>query len=106
MQEDSFAAVSSSHGIVACVVRGGLVRAVRIRGSVQAQTSPSTPQSPPAQPAAVPTSRVFGSDAGRVPNFIKPDNATDFEAVVARLREALQKIDKPARGQQPTGWKV
>jgi hypothetical protein len=75
-------------------------------GSVQAQTSPWTPQSPPAQPAAVPTSRVFGSDAGRVPNFIKPDNATDFEAVVARLREALQKIDKPARGQQPTGWKV
>ena len=39
-------------------------------------------------------------------NFIKPDKTADFEAVVAKLREALQKSDKPGRSQQATSWKV
>src|SRR6185369_12298063 len=68
-------------------------------GSTQAQTSPSPSQSPPVQQAAVPSTHVFGSDAGMVLNFIKPDKTTDFETVVARLREALRKSDKPDLGQ-------
>ena len=50
--------------------------------------------------------RMFGSDAGLILNFIKPDKAADFEAVVAKLKEALNRSDKPQRKQQAAGWKV
>jgi hypothetical protein len=50
--------------------------------------------------------RVFGSDAGLVLNFIKPDKTADFEAVMAKLKEALQKSDKPERKRQAASWKV
>jgi hypothetical protein len=64
-------------------------------------------QAPPAQQAqAAPTTRVFGSDAGMVLNFIKADKTMDFEAVVAKLKEALQKSEKPERKQQAQSWKV
>ena len=52
------------------------------------------------------TKRVFGSDAGLVLNFIKPDKTADFEAVMAKLKEALQKSDNPERKQQAASWKV
>jgi hypothetical protein len=39
-------------------------------------------------------------------NFIKPDKAADFEAVMAKLKEALQKSEKPERKQQAAGWKI
>lgn len=67
-----------------------------------------TAQSSPSQQAAQSTSnvRMFGSDAGMVLNFIKPDKTSDFEAVVAKLSEALQKSDKPERKQQAGSWKV
>jgi hypothetical protein len=66
-------------------------------------------QAQPAQPAAAAqasTKRVFASDAGMVLNFIKPDKTADFEAVVVKLREALQKSDKPERKEQAASWKV
>jgi len=50
--------------------------------------------------------RVFGSDAGMVLNFVKADKTADFEAVVQKLKEALQKSDKPERKAQAAGWKV
>jgi hypothetical protein len=50
--------------------------------------------------------RVYGSDAGMVLNFIRADKTADFEAVIARLRSALQKSDKPERVQQAASWKV
>ena len=56
--------------------------------------------------AQAPTTRVFGSDAAMVLNFIKADKTADFEAVVAKLKEALQKSDKPERKQQAASWKV
>ena len=67
-----------------------------------------TAQSSPSQQTAQSTSnvRMFGSDAGMVLNFIKPDKTSDFEAVVAKLSEALQKSDKPERKQQAGSWKV
>src|SRR5262249_1989471 len=46
------------------------------------------------------------SDAGMVLNFIKPDKTADFEAVMAKLKEALQKSSKPERKQQAASWKV
>jgi hypothetical protein len=50
--------------------------------------------------------RMFASDAGLVLNFIKPDKTGDFETVVAKLREALSRSDKPERKQQARSWKV
>jgi hypothetical protein len=72
------------------------------------QTPPSQtppPQQPPAQPAA-PTARVFSSDAGMIFNTIKPDKTADFEMAMGKLKEALQKSDKPERKQQAASWKV
>jgi hypothetical protein len=68
-------------------------------------------QAPPAQP---PTERaqaklpaqVFGSDVALVLNFVKPDRTENFEAVIAKLKEALQKSDRPERKQQAVGWRV
>ena len=39
-------------------------------------------------------------------NFIKPDKTADFEAVMAKLKEALAKSEKPERKQQAASWKV
>jgi hypothetical protein len=78
----------------------GLVMGVLSTAMAQAQT-------PPAQAAqAAPAPRVFASDAGLVLNFIKPDKTADFEAVMTKLKEALQKSAKPERKQQAASWKV
>ncbi|MEP7307610.1 MAG: hypothetical protein ABJA98_19070 [Acidobacteriota bacterium] len=66
----------------------------------------AAPAPAPAQQAAAPTKRVFASDAGMILNFIKPDKTADFEEVMAKLKEALQKSDKPERKQQAASWKV
>ena len=80
----------------------GLVVGILAAGSVQAQQA-----TPPAQQAAAaPTTRVFANDAGLVLNFIKPDKTADFEAVMGKLKEALQKSAKPERKQQAASWKV
>ncbi len=63
-------------------------------------------QAAPAAQAQAPTKRVFASDAGMVLNFIKADKTADFEAVMVKLKEALQKSDKPERKQQAASWKV
>jgi hypothetical protein len=61
---------------------------------------------PAAAAQAAPTARLFASDAGMVLNFIKQDKTADFEAVIAKLKEALQKSEKPERKQQAASWKV
>jgi hypothetical protein len=58
------------------------------------------------QQAAQQTTRVFAHDAGLVLNFIKPDKTADFEAVMGRLKEALNRSDKPERRQQAEGWRI
>ena len=67
-------------------------------------------QDPPAKPAAQaqPTKSLylFSSDAGAILNFIKPDKTADFEATIAKLKEALAKSEKPERKKQAAGWKV
>ena len=80
----------------------GLVVGVLSATTVFAQAPPA-----PAQ-AATPVSnaRLFAADAGMVLNFIKPDKTADFESVMARLKEAMQKSEKPERKQQAAGWKV
>jgi hypothetical protein len=80
----------------------GLVVGILAAGSVQAQQA-----TPPAQQAtAAPAARVFAADAGMVLNFIKADKTADFEAVMGKLKEALNKSTKPERKQQAASWKV
>jgi pyruvate/2-oxoglutarate dehydrogenase complex dihydrolipoamide acyltransferase (E2) component len=66
----------------------------------------TTPGQPAPQTTTAPTTRVFAADAGMVLNFIKPDKTADFEAVIAKLKEALAKSPKPDRKQQAATWKV
>jgi hypothetical protein len=89
----------------------GIAAGMMAASTVYAQTPAAQTQTPPAQPPAqqaqaAPAARTFGSDAGMVLNFIKPDKTADFEAIVAKLKEALQKSDKPERKQQAASWKV
>src|SRR6185437_7076159 len=76
----------------------------------QTQEQPAQQQSTaqPAQQQAQqkPKGLVFGADAGIVFNTIKPDKTTDFEMVMGKLKEALQKSTNPQRKQQAASWKV
>jgi hypothetical protein len=60
-------------------------------------------QAPAAQQ---PQGRVFATDAGLILNYIKPDKTADFEMVMAKLKEALQKSPEPGRKEQAAGWKL
>src|SRR6185503_8004069 len=82
----------------------GLLAGTLSAPMVFAQAAPA--QQPPAAAQAAPTTRTFANDGGMVLNFIKPDKTADFEAVMAKLKEALQKSEKPERKQQAASWKV
>jgi hypothetical protein len=88
----------------------GLVAGTLSASTVFAQTppaqTPAAPAQPPAAAAAAPTTRTFASDGGMVLNFVKPDKTADFEAVIAKLKEALAKSEKPERKEQAKSWKV
>jgi hypothetical protein len=86
----------------------GLVVGTLSATTVFAQTPPAqaAPAQPPAAAAAAPTARTFASDGGMVLNFVKPDKTADFEAVIAKLKEALAKSEKPERKEQAKSWKV
>ena len=87
----------------------GLVAGTLSAATVFAQTPPArspAPAQPPAAAAAAPTTRTFASDGGMVLNFVKPDKTADFEAVIAKLKEALAKSEKPERKEQAKSWKV
>ena len=76
-----------------------------VAGALSATTA-FAQAAPAAAAQAAPTARMFASDGGMVLNFIKPDKTADFEAVVGKLKEALQKSAKPERKQQAASWKV
>jgi hypothetical protein len=82
----------------------GLLAGTLSAATVFAQGAPA--QQPPAAAQAAPTTRTFANDGGMVLNFIKPDKTADFEAVIVKLKEALQKSEKPERKQQAASWKV
>ena len=64
--------------------------------------------SPPQESAAgaKPTAFTIDGDASVWVVAIRPDKTQDFEKVMTRLRDALQKSQKPERQQQAAGWKV
>jgi hypothetical protein len=73
--------------------------------AVQTSTQQSGRQ-PAEQATVASTARVFGAETGLVLNFIKPDKTADFEAVVAKLKEALSTSTNPVRKQQAASWRV
>jgi hypothetical protein len=81
-------------------------------GTAPVAQPPATPVAgqPPAVPAApppaVPASRKFTSDSGVMFSIIKADKTTDFEAVLARVKEALAASQDPKRKQQALSWRV
>jgi len=80
----------------------GLLVVLLAVSAVHAQQPPA-----PAQGAQqVSNARIFPNDAGMVLNFIKPDKVADFEMVMGKLKEALQKSENPQRKQQAASWKV
>jgi hypothetical protein len=68
--------------------------------------APGAPPPAGSPPPAVPASRKFTSDGGMIINVIKPDKGADFEAVMARVKEALAKSDNPKRKQMALTWRV
>jgi hypothetical protein len=49
---------------------------------------------------------VFPSDAGVLFFHVRPDRADDFEAIVRRVGEALERSTDPVRRQQATNWRI
>ena len=48
----------------------------------------------------------FPSGAGLLFFYVKPDKTADFEAVVARLSEVLDKTEDPVRKPQAANWHI
>jgi hypothetical protein len=61
---------------------------------------------PPAQATPAPNQRTFPQDGAMWLHTIKADKTADFEMVLGKVKEALEKSDKPERKQQAAGWKV
>jgi hypothetical protein len=49
---------------------------------------------------------TFDGDSALWSVTIKPDKTADFEMIMAKVKEALMKSDKPERKQQAAGWRV
>ncbi len=49
---------------------------------------------------------TFYGDSALWSVTIKPDKTADFEQIMAKVKEALMKSDKPERKQQAAGWRV
>ena len=75
----------------------------------QQTTPPPTPT--PQQPTPTPTPTppdpfMFDADAAFIFLSVAPEAVADFEAMMAKVKESLGKIDKPERKTQATNWKI
>lgn len=86
--------------------RPGIIALGLMAGLLSATVAHAQAAAPAAQAQAAPNQRLFPNDGGLILNFIKPDKVADFEMVMGKLKEALQKSEKPERKQQAAGWKV
>jgi hypothetical protein len=90
------------------MISAALVVSLAIGVVVRAANAPS-PQSPPAASAtgATPAQDYrFNSGAGMLFFYVKPDKTAEFEAIVARIADVLEKSEDPIRKQQATTFKV
>jgi hypothetical protein len=81
-----------------------------IAGLLVASTAASAAraQNPPAQAPQAPQTQAYGfsSGAGVLFFYVRPDKVADFEAIVARLSEALDAAQDPVRKQQAASWRM
>jgi hypothetical protein len=49
---------------------------------------------------------MFPSGAGMFVFYVKPDKAADFEGVIHRIAEVLDKSQDPARKSQASSWRI
>lgn len=70
--------------------------------SVLVLASTARAQTPPAGPSPY----LFPGGAGLVLNFIKPDKAADWEAMLDKIIAGLKASEKPERKAQASAWKV
>ena len=77
-------------------------------GALSATTliAQAVPSAPPQQATLAKSPYTFSADAAISLNFIKADKTADFEKIVGKLKEALQKSAKPERAQQAASWKI
>lgn len=64
-------------------------------------------QAPATQPAqAAPKPYTFSGDLVLWAFTVNPDKTADYEQVIAKLKESLQKITRPEAKEQLAGWRV
>ena len=59
-----------------------------------------------AQAPGAPSAFVFPSGFALVINVIKADKTSDWESVMNKIKEGMQKSDKPERKAQANAWKI
>jgi hypothetical protein len=84
--------------------RAGVIALTVIAGVLAARASFA--QQPPAQAQPAKNPYVFASDGALLLQFIKADKTGDFEMIMAKVKEALNKSDKPERKEQAKSWKL
>jgi hypothetical protein len=80
-------------------VSGVALVAVTLAGASTAAAQ--QPAGEPAKPVL-----VLNGDVALITMLIKADKTADFEFVLGKLKEALNKSEKPERKQQAAGWHV
>jgi hypothetical protein len=70
--------------------------------------APSSHQVPPSggAPAMGSQAYAFPSGAGLLLFYVRPDRTADFESVLKRMTEVLDKAEAPPRKQQAAGWRM
>ena len=56
--------------------------------------------------AQAPSPYMFPGGSGLVLNFIKPDKAADWEAMIDKIVQAMKASENPQRKAQATAWKI
>lgn len=73
----------------------------------QTPTPTASPSpTPTATPAAGPADYLFPTGAGLIFYYVKPGKAADFEAVLDRVKEALNKAPSAMLKQQALNWRI
>src|SRR5262245_40501887 len=75
-----------------------------LTASMASAQAPATTQ--PAPAAAAPKPLNFSGEVVLWAFQVKADKTADYEQVIAKLKESLQKITRPEAKQQLAGWKV
>ena len=68
--------------------------------------APATRQATPPAPAGGAQAYSFPTGAGLLLFYVRPERTDDFEGVVKRMSEVLDKSANPVRRQQASGWRM